>query len=150
LGGFPFLESHVKFADQVFPAGHRPTDAAAPHVLVVDDEPLLRRFAVRVLAADGYILHEASDGFEALELVNADAELLDVVVSDIVMPRVNGVELLETLSVTHPELPVVLMSGYATPELTELGIAAPCAVLSKPFSAERLLDEVRRCLRSRS
>jgi two-component system cell cycle sensor histidine kinase/response regulator CckA len=139
----------VKFADQVFPAGHRPTDAAASQVLVVDDEPLLRRFAARVLVEDGYIILEASDGAEALELVNAGAELLDLVVSDIVMPRMNGVELLQILSVTQPQLPVVLMSGYGTPQLAERGIAAPCGILSKPFSAERLLDEVRRCLRSR-
>lgn len=110
----------------------------------------MRRFAARVLAAEGYIIHEASDGAEALEQVRASAEQLDVVISDIVMPRLNGVELLLALSLSHPEIPVVLMSGYGTEELTERGIAAPCAVLSKPFSAERLLDEVRRCLRDRS
>ena len=47
---------------------------------------------------------------------------------------------------THPDLPVILMSGYATGQLEGMGIAAPCAILPKPFSADRLLGEVRRCL----
>jgi DNA-binding NtrC family response regulator len=70
----------------------------------------------------------------------------DAVVSDIVMPRVNGVELLRALTTTHPGLPIILMSGYGTEQLQGMGIAAPCAILSKPFSADRLLEEVRRCL----
>jgi DNA-binding NtrC family response regulator len=59
----------------------------------------------------------------------------------------NGVELLQALSTTDPNIPVILMSGYATAALAELGIAAPCAILAKPFPAERLLEEVRRCTR---
>jgi two-component system, cell cycle sensor histidine kinase and response regulator CckA len=129
---------------------HVRTEPAAAKVLVVDDEPLLRRFAVRVLSERGYLVDVASDGAEALERIDADAEALDVVVSDIVMPRLNGVELLEVLSTRYPELPVVLMSGYGLEQLEQRGIPAPCAVLAKPFSAERLLGEVARCLRSRS
>jgi DNA-binding NtrC family response regulator len=51
-----------------------------------------------------------------------------------VMPRMNGVELLQALAVSYPGLPVILMSGYATTELAELGIAAPCGILTKPFT----------------
>jgi DNA-binding NtrC family response regulator len=68
------------------------------------------------------------------------------VVSDIVMPRLNGVQLLEALAVSHPDLPIILMSGYAPTQLAERGIAAPCSVLSKPFSPQSLLAEVQRCL----
>ena len=71
------------------------------------------------------------------------------VVSDIVMPRLNRVELVQALATTHPELPVILMTGYGAGALAERGIAAPCAVLAKPFAAERLLDEVRRCVKER-
>jgi CheY-like chemotaxis protein len=90
---------------------------------------------------------EAADGVEALELLQSRPENLDVVVSDIVMPRMNGVELMEALSVSHPDVPVVLMSGYAGNQLLELGIAAPCSIVGKPFSQERLLAEVHRCAR---
>lgn len=113
--------------------------------LVVEDETAVRRFAVRVLRQDGFRVLEAADGVEALELLQSRPEELDIVVSDIVMPRMNGVELMEALSVSHPYVPVVLMSGYANDELRELGIAAPCSILAKPFSQERLLAEVHRC-----
>jgi two-component system, cell cycle sensor histidine kinase and response regulator CckA len=117
--------------------------------LVVEDETAVRRFAVRVLQQDGFRVLEAADGVEAVELLQRRPEEVDVVVSDIVMPRMNGVELMAALSVSHPYVPVVLMSGYAKDELRELGIAAPCSIVAKPFSQERLLAEVRRCVGGR-
>ena len=120
------------------------------HVLVVDDEPVVRRFATRVLADAGYSVATAVDGAEALVLVRERGEPVRVVVSDIIMPRLNGVQLLEALSVSHPRLPIILMSGYAPAELAQRGIAAPCSVLAKPFAPEVLLAEVRRCLESAS
>jgi two-component system cell cycle sensor histidine kinase/response regulator CckA len=116
-------------------------------VLVVDDEPTIRRFASRVLAEHGFDVLEAADGAEALDRIEAMDHRLDVVVSDIVMPRLNGVELLQQLSLIRPDLPVILMSGYAGPQLAERGIQAPCGVLAKPFGAEQLIAEVRRCIR---
>ena len=116
-------------------------------VLVVDDEPTVRRLARRVLLEDGFEVIEAADGAEALELVDGSGAPLRVVVSDIVMPKLNGVQLLQRLSITHPELPVILMSGYAGPELAQRGIQAPCSLLVKPFKPEELVAEVRRCIR---
>jgi CheY-like chemotaxis protein len=116
-------------------------------VLVVDDESTVRRFASRVLLEHGYHVHEAGDGAEALDLIHELFDRIDVVVSDIVMPRLNGVELLRQLAIVRPALPVILMSGYAGPQLADRGIEAPCSILSKPFSAERLVAEVRRCIR---
>jgi two-component system cell cycle sensor histidine kinase/response regulator CckA len=119
------------------------------NVLVVDDETAVRRFAVRVLQRDGYDVLEAADGHEALEMLRSGQATVDLIVSDIVMPRVNGVELMQAVAESHPQIPVVLMSGYATAALSELGIATPCSILPKPFPAERLLAEVHRCVRSR-
>jgi DNA-binding NtrC family response regulator len=118
-------------------------------VLVVDDEAAVRRFAARVLAREGFEVFEATDGVEALDLIKRGEVLLDAVISDIVMPRMNGVELMQALSLSHPGLPVILMSGYATGALSELGIATPCSILTKPFQAERLLAEVTRCVSRR-
>jgi len=127
-----------------------PTRAGAGvSVLVVDDETAVRRFAVRVLQRDGYDVLEAADGHEALEMLRAGQPTVDLIVSDIVMPRINGVELMQAVIESHPHIPVVLMSGYATAALSELGIATPCSILPKPFPAERLLAEVHRCVRSR-
>ena len=113
-------------------------------ILVVDDEPFVRRFAARVLQEEGFVVREAGDGEQAIEIVRAGG--VSAVVCDVVMPRLNGVQVMETLARSHPQLPVVLMSGYAALELQGLGIAAPCALLTKPFSADRLVEEVRRCL----
>jgi two-component system cell cycle sensor histidine kinase/response regulator CckA len=122
--------------------------STGPSILVVDDEGAVRRFALRVLEREGYAVLEARDGLEALELIKQGHQI-DAVVSDIVMPRMNGVELMQAMATETPDLPVILMSGYATGALAELGISAPCAILPKPFPAERLLQEVRRCTRRR-
>jgi len=118
-------------------------------VLVVDDETAVRRFAVRVLQRDGYEVLEAADGAEALELLRSGQVSIDAIVSDIVMPRLNGVELMQAAAESHSHVPVVLMSGYATAALSDMGIATPCSVIPKPFPAERLLAEVHRCVRNR-
>ena len=120
------------------------------HILVVDDEYIVRRFASRVLADAGYSVATADDGAEALAVLRGKGAAVDAVVSDIVMPRLNGVQLLEALAVSHPLVPVILMSGYAPTQLSERGIAAPCSVLAKPFAPESLLAEVQRCLNKAS
>ena len=116
-------------------------------ILIVDDEPVVRRFAARALLEQGFQVVEALDGAEALRLVREGSVVPDAVVSDMVMPRLNGVELLQALAVSHPRLPVLLISGYANAQLEGMGIAAPCAMLPKPFSVDQLVEEIRRCLR---
>lgn len=119
-------------------------------VLVVDDDPSVRRYAARILEEAGYIVFQAKDGLDALALVQANPGRLDAVVSDIVMPKLDGIELTARLSLADPELPVVLMSAYGTQQLDERGITAPCGVLQKPFPPEHLVAEVERCVRTRS
>jgi DNA-binding NtrC family response regulator len=138
----------MKTVDEFSPSVPGRAGSLVP-VLVVDDEEAVRRYACRVLERAGYGIFEATDGVEALELIQGQTVALEVVVSDIVMPRMNGVELTQALSVSQPELPVILMSGYATAALAELGITALCSVLAKPFTAERLVAEVDRCIRRR-
>jgi two-component system, cell cycle sensor histidine kinase and response regulator CckA len=136
----------MKTVDEFSPVGSARVGSAAV-VLVVDDEDAVRRFACRVLDKGGFGVLEATDGVQALELIQSRPGRLEAVVSDIVMPRMNGVELMQALAMSHPDLPVILMSGYATEALTDMGIAAPCSIIPKPFSAERLLAEVSRCIR---
>ena len=138
----------MKAPEQVSPPAAVPADGGRAYVLVVDDEPVIRRFAARVLLEVGFGVHEATDGAEALEMVRSGEADLDIVLSDIVMPRLNGVQLLQSLSTLRPQLPVILMSGYGTAQLAHRGIASPCGVLTKPFSSDSLVAEVRRCIRS--
>ena len=123
-----------------------PPRPGSPTILVVDDEAFVRRFASRVLVEGRFVVVEAADGLEALALARGGAHTFDAVVSDVVMPRLNGVQLVQELALSHPQLPVILMSGYAAEQLETMGIAAPCGMLVKPFSAEQLVGEVRRCL----
>jgi two-component system cell cycle sensor histidine kinase/response regulator CckA len=122
---------------------------AGCNILVVDDERAVRRYAARILQQDGHTVYEAADGVEALELIERDTILVELVVSDIIMPRLNGVELMKALAITNPAVPVILISAYAQGELAKMGVVAPCGVVPKPFPAERLLQEVRRCLGKR-
>ena len=119
------------------------------HILIVDDERAVRRYVARILQQAGHTVYEAADGDEALELLNSGAVPAELVVSDIVMPRLNGVELLKAMAESRPGVPVILMSAYADRELADMGVVAPCGVLPKPFPADRLLQEVRRCLGGR-
>jgi len=124
----------------------RAREVPLQQILVVDDESMVRRFAARILSEGGYGVVEAGDGAEALDLVVRESPPLDLVLTDIMMPRLSGVELLEHLSVVAPGLPVVLMSGFSAGDLTTHGVSVPCGLLAKPFPPDRLLDEVRRCL----
>jgi CheY-like chemotaxis protein len=119
-------------------------------ILVVDDEPDVRLIIRRLLDEQGYHVHEAGDGLQALEMVRAAPGLLDLVVSDLAMPRLNGIQLVQVLSVESPEIPLVLVSGYAVPELEAMGIVAPCGMLAKPLVEDVFLAEVKRCLRQRN
>jgi len=94
-------------------------------------------------------VYEAADGADALDLIAREGIPIELVVSDIIMPRLNGVELMKALAVTNPTVPVLLMSAYAPGELADMGVVAPCGVVPKPFPAERLLQEVRHCLSKR-
>jgi two-component system cell cycle sensor histidine kinase/response regulator CckA len=129
------------------PAGE---STAERQVMVVDDEPGVRLLMARLLREAGYSVHEACDGLEALEFVESAPQLLDVLVSDIVMPRLDGVALVQRLATVCSDLPCILVSGYGVPQLEALGITVACGILAKPVPAELLLGEVRRCLRQRT
>jgi DNA-binding NtrC family response regulator len=115
-------------------------------VLVVDDDRGVRRLTSRMLRADGYRVVEAGSGAEALQVLAGDPGIA-VLVTDIVMPEMHGLELADRATAAQPHLKVVLMTGHA-PELTmqlELrDLSLP--VLLKPFSSEQLLDKVKDAL----
>src|SRR2546427_10842107 len=102
-----------------------------------------------LLQEAGFSVHEAKDGLEALEFVQSVPDLLDVVVSDVVMPRLDGVALVQRIATVCSDLPCILVSGYGIPQLEALGIPAPCGILTIPVPPDVLQNEVRRCLRQR-
>ncbi len=118
-------------------------------ILLVEDEEAVRAFAARALASRGYSVHEAGSGAEALELIEEIEEKVDLVVSDVVMPEMDGPTMLGELRKKRPELKVIFMSGYAEeafrknlPDNVEFGF------LPKPFSLKQLATKIREVLDS--
>lgn len=108
-------------------------------ILVVEDEPALRALVSSVLREEGYIVIEARNGQEALDLLaQADANL---VVLDLSMPIMNGWEFVRKARVEYPRLPILVMTAQyrAHAEIKELGAVG---FLSKPFDLSALLDTV--------
>ena len=122
----------------------------AETILVVEDEAAVRRMAGRALAAQGYAILEAENGAEALELLAHAQGPVDLVLTDVVMPIINGRELAERLAAERPGLPVLFMSGYTDDDVVRRGLLVPGApFLQKPFVPGELSRKVREVLDSR-
>ncbi len=113
-------------------------------VLLVEDEDAVRSFAVRALKRQGYEVLEASTGVEALELVAKDTGTIDIVVSDVVMPEMDGPTMLIELRKTKADLKVIFVSGYPDDRFkTVLDPNAQFAFLQKPFTLAQLASKVK-------
>ena len=113
-------------------------------ILVVEDESPVRRIAARALVEAGYRVLEADGGGHALELVSHTADRIGLVLTDVVMPRMNGPELAAAITGLRPDTPVLFTSGYTDGEIFRRGLLAPgAAFLSKPFTTEALVLAVR-------
>jgi len=122
----------------------------AKTVLVVDDEDIVRRYVSRALTLEGYDVLEAVDGFEALELCRGRAGEIDVLLTDIVMPTMNGKELVDRLRHEGFAVPVVCMSGYADESIFDgEGLAPAVAYLPKPFTSSELFAKIESVLPER-
>jgi PAS domain S-box-containing protein len=128
------------------PALPKPTLAGMETVLVVEDEPHVRRLAVLALRAYGYTVLEAADGVEAIEVASRAGAAVDIIVSDVMMPGMSGPELLERLSVVVPRSRALLMSGHAEATVLSAHPDLNWAFLPKPFTPERLAQKVREVL----
>jgi signal transduction histidine kinase/ActR/RegA family two-component response regulator len=132
-----------------------PTEAAAPavrtggeNILVVEDDPMLLHFVTRILGRAGYRLQGAPNGEEALRLYQrSTSDPFQLVLTDVLMPGINGVELVHRLLAGDPQLGVVFMSGQVSLDyLQQTFQGASCEVLAKPFHPDGLLRVVRQVL----
>ncbi len=115
-------------------------------ILLVEDEDAVRAFATRALASRGYEVHEASNGAEALELFADIADKVDLVVSDVVMPEMDGPTLFRHLREKRPELRFIFMSGYAEEAFAKNlpdSEREKFGFLPKPFSLKQLVTTVK-------
>ncbi len=114
-------------------------------ILIVDDEEIARANMKHVLAKEGYICHDAGNGAEALEVMAR--EEIDLVVTDLKMERMDGLELLEQINRTAPEIPVIMVTGFATVSSAVDALKKGAAhYLGKPVNLEELRQTVKEVL----
>jgi PAS domain S-box-containing protein len=130
--------------EETGPAMHR---GDGETILLVEDEDSVRAVAKRILSRNGYNVVEASNGVEALAQVEATDHNVRLLLSDVVMPQMSGVELVYQLNKVHPEIKVIYMSGYS-----EAVFSGPqnenTSLIQKPFVEKDLLAKVRAALDS--
>lgn len=120
--------------------------SAGEVVLVVEDEEAVRIMLHRLLESEGYQVLEAADGQRALAAIDG-ASRVDLVITDVAMPALNGRQLADRLKVLRPRLPVLFMSGYTDDEMMRSGIvSSEVRFVQKPFEPAGLARAVRDAL----
>jgi two-component system, cell cycle sensor histidine kinase and response regulator CckA len=116
------------------------------NILVVDDEPSLLQLVTMVLKQHGHTVLSASNGVEALMVYSSYQARVDLVLSDVMMPGMNGIELAERFRALNPEVRILLMTGFV-PE--SLQVPKGVQVLKKPFLPKHLMEAVEQAVLAR-
>jgi len=111
-------------------------------VLFVEDEGFLREMAAGVIESAGHRVLKACDAAEAMDLFGRYHEIIDVLLTDVVLPGKNGQELAGEMRTLQPELKVMFISGYAENAVTRQQLGDGTLYLPKPFSADSLLKKI--------
>ena len=111
-------------------------------VLVVDDAPSVREYVKTVLQEEGFEIIEASDGIDGYNLIQEFGSGIALVITDVIMPKMDGVSLAESVRELFPTMPVLLMTGYASTHRLPI----ESVVLQKPFSPDALVEAVRKVI----
>jgi two-component system cell cycle sensor histidine kinase/response regulator CckA len=114
-------------------------------ILLVEDETMVRAVAERALTRHGYTVLTAENGEAALEIL-AREERVDLMISDVVMPTMDGPTTVREARKTHPDLPILFISGYAEEQLRKSIDLERVAFLAKPFSVQKLAEAARDAL----
>ena len=125
----------------------RDTPAGAETILIVDDEPTVRDSTTEALTYLGYNVLVASGANEAIEIADNPEFDIQLLLTDVAMPQVNGLQLANTLVSKQPNLSVLYITGYDSRSHSETSPIAP--VLDKPFTVRQLAEAVRNQLNSR-
>jgi two-component system cell cycle sensor histidine kinase/response regulator CckA len=116
-------------------------------LLLAEDEENVRALAVEIFRQGGYTVLEACDGLDALDVARRHTGPIDLLVTDVIMPRMGGAELAQELRVERPDVEVLFVSGYTADRLKDHGVPGrPIVLLSKPYTAATLLQKTRELL----
>ena len=120
---------------------------AKQKILIVEDDDSVRSIVVAMLVDTGYTILKASDGAEALRVCGEHKGRIDLMLTDVVMPKMSGRELADMLVKTHPKMKVLFMSGYTDDAIQHHGVLDPgIAFIEKPFSQVSLTARIREVL----
>lgn len=119
-------------------------------VLVVDDEPFMLQLVARILREQGYEVELAAHGLAARERLTRGARSPDLILTDLKMPHMDGVQLSRAVAEMHPSIPMAYMSGHGVEaqHMLPADKLADCFI-AKPFAPEALLELVERCMHPR-
>ena len=108
-------------------------------VLIIDDEEGIRRSLTRILREDGYLVHTAPSGEDALTTISNDGINLDIVICDLIMPGIDGISTIEEINKTHQGITKIILTGYGTLESSIKAIEAGIdGFITKPFENKEL------------
>ncbi len=120
---------------------------AKGNVLIVEDEPMVKKIAIRILKKQGFQVYHAESGQDALQLVEREKPSIDLLLTDIVMPNMNGRQLAEKLSEIYPEMKVLFTSGYTEDVIAQHGILEEgINFIPKPYSPNVLAKRVQKVM----
>jgi two-component system cell cycle sensor histidine kinase/response regulator CckA len=112
-------------------------------ILLVEDEPSVRSYCGAVLRNAGFDPIFATDGLDGLRIYRERHEEIGLILSDVMMPNMSGIDMVQDVLSMHSDAKVVLMSGYGLPDKIPSQV---CSVLSKPFVPRQLVAAVKKCL----
>ena len=143
---FPRLESGEETARESAPFSLRPAGSGTETILVLEDETALRGLVREVLVRRGYTVLDTGNPAEAIAICEQRGETIDLLITDVIMPGMNGPQVVERISRLHPEMRVLYTSGYTAKALIEHGVGQRFSFFAKPFSPEALASKVREVL----
>ncbi len=115
------------------------------NLLVVDDDTAILDLVETVFASSEFHVIQARDGVEALKRIDTLHESIDVLLVDVMMPRLNGAELVRAISAHHPAIKIIYMSGYEDDVISRLGITdGKIRFIKKPFTPDFLIQTIRK------
>jgi len=142
-----FPRTHVAIATDMGTAVEEKIEGGSEAILIVEDDEAVRRLAARTLAQWGYELHEAHHGEAALDVMQRGDRVMDLVITDLVMPGMPATEFIAHARELQPDITVLCMSGYAPSATLHSAVGmTDSSLLRKPFTPEALLRSVRDAL----
>src|SRR5882724_6475391 len=116
-------------------------------ILVVDDEPVVRDVCKAILHAHGFDSILAGNGMEGFDAYREKHHEICLILSDVSMPVMDGVEMIGKIFEMHPDANVILMSGYNFSDVVPVEVEKLCSLLKKPFTPRELIEAVKKCLK---